>query len=238
MKTKRKNRRKNRKSRNKKQKGGYLDKVSCLTHQTSIAYLQSILKEGYIIARPGDPPMKILGVNGAPDRYEILNKGAFFSLVLKQNENMSIYNNPRIPSCTNEVTLIFSKKLLEDYPYHITNNWVGGMKFSPLTQVFYSGHSGNVHSYSNVNDYINANIGKDTLKNEVVFNENIPLDYLIEIWVCNIERMNLSVRTKNPDGTFSRNQEIIKFNPENVKKEVEKMLSESNYNRVQVKRID
>lgn len=176
-----------------------------------------------------------MGFNGAPDRYEVLNKGAFFSLLLKCNENISIYSDRRIPSCTNDVTLIFSKKLLEDYPYHITNNWVGGIQFSPLS----STSKANINSYNNVNDYINANKDcKDTLRNEVVFNVNIPLDYLIEIWVCNIKMMNAGVRRQNPDGTFNRNQELTEFNPENVKTEVEGMLSKSNYKHVHVKVID
>lgn len=197
---------------------GKVDAVSCLIHGTSLQMFAKILRSGHIQAQAGDPPRKI------KEFIETLNKGAFFQLILKCDEGLPIDT-----LCMNDVILVFSKNLLNEYPYHISTNWVGGMIFHPLIP---GKLSSIVKSYDNVDHYISDNI--DTLcnrhhvRNEVVFNDHIPINYLSEIWICNTHSMIQRINTKNPDGTYKRIDNTIAFDPEQVKIMADRILTKYN----------
>jgi len=193
---------------------GRFDEVSCLIHGTAFPKFIQILTAGHITASPGDPPQNIKG------HIETLNKGAFFQLVLNCDEGV-----PLDLLCIHDVILVFSKDILE-YPYHISNNWAGGMIFQPLIP---GKISTLVKSYDDVNDYIADNADKlchgSHSRNEVVFNNNISIDYLIEVWICNIPHMRQIINTKNPDGTYTRKPMDVDFNPLRIKTMVERALT-------------
>ena len=192
---------------------GRFDDVSCLIHGTSFPKFIEIMTSGQLTASPGDHPRMING------HIEILNKGVFFQLVLKCDDGV-----PLDLLCIHDVILVFSKHILE-YPYHISNNWVGGMIYEPLIP---GKRSKVAKSYDDVNHYIADNPDKlchgSHSKNEIVFNNNISLDYLMEIWICNVPRMTQLINTKNPDGTYTRKMGNVQFNPERIQTMVQEAL--------------
>jgi hypothetical protein len=197
---------------------GRFDEVSCLIHATSFPNFIQILTTGIIKANTGDPPRMIKG------NIETLNKGAFFQLVLKCDDGV-----PLDSLCMQDVILVFSKNLLEHQPYHITNNWAGGMVFSPLIPHKISPLA---KSYNDVNDYIADNIDKlchgSHSKNEVVFNEHVPIDFLIEVWICNLPIITKQINTLKPDGSYDRKIGPVDFNPDRIKIMTEKALFKFN----------
>jgi len=197
---------------------GKFDEVSCLIHSTSFPNFMQMLTSGIIKANPGDPPRIIKG------NTEILNKGAFFQLVLKCDDGV-----PLDSLCMQDVILVFSKNVLESQPYHISNNWVGGMIFSPLIPLKISIVA---KSYDNVNNYIADNMDKlcqgTHYKNEVVFQENIPMDFLIEVWICNLPIITKQINTRQSNGSYTRKIDIVDFYPDRIKVMVERALSKFN----------
>ena len=235
---KRKNKRKtNKRNIKKKQIGGEdLSNVSCLTHGTSLDSFSKILDNNFILPNPGDPVRHVLGYD------ETFNKGAFFSLILKCNESKTIN-----PLCANDVILVFSKNILNKYPYHISNEWVGGVQLEPLIpgkkRILPSGSSDYaVKTYNNITDYYSDNekyicsygnisvvsssgiVNRGT-KNEVIFNDNISLEDLIEVWICDMPKMSQRINTKKEDGTYTRAFVNIVFNPQVIKQNVESLLT-------------
>lgn len=193
------------------------DRISCLIHGTSVEFFEQMLATNSINPNPGDEPREILGYT------EILNKGIFFSLVLKCDEEEDISK-----LCLTDIILVFPKDILTT-PYHISTNWCGGMQYSPLIPGKKSKCS--IRTYDDVSYYIDDN--KLTLceghsTNEVVFNEPISLDNLIEIWICNMRTMTKRQNTRNPDGTYSRQIINTRFNPEETKEIVERLLIANN----------
>jgi len=202
---------------NRKKGGEYNEDVSCLIHGTSIEFFEQILESNSIKANIGDPEIRI---HGYPER---LNKGAFFSLVLKCDERKNIES-----ICNKDVILVFSQNILEN-KYHITNNWAGGMQFDPLIKGKYNKKG--IKSYNNIKDYIDDNqdiLCKDSHStNEVVFDEDISLDNLIEIWICNVKKMKKLNNTKKRNGTYSRNETEDAFHAKAMKRNVKKLLEQN-----------
>jgi len=212
-----------------REKNSFLDDVLCLTHGTSLEFFEDMLQENRVTANPGDPPKQIAGYE------ERLNKGAFTSLVLTCNVGNNIN-----PLCNFEVILVFSKKLLTKIPYHISNNWFGGMQFAPLKQ---GKPRGPFKTYGDVPAYLEDN--SDTLckgshvKNELVFEEDIPLDYLLEVWICNLSKTTKQINVRQPDGTFKRTTyNNLPFNPAYTLEFAQQLLSASGKDHIPVKIID
>jgi len=195
------------------------DEILCLVHGTSLEHFTNILEMGHIIAQMGEYRMFC-------GSMELINKGAFFSLILNCNINKSINS-----LCANDIILVFSKKILS-HPYHISNNWCGGVQFAPMTQRI----SLIVQTYDNVHNYIQNTSCFDNLKNEVVFTENIPLDSnLLEIWICDMKNMSQRISIKQADGSYSRAFKCVPFSPNQIKTQVEKMLQDYNIVGIPVK---
>jgi len=195
-----------------------------LCHGTSIEFLKSILENGALIASPGDPPITIRG------HTEILNKGVFTQLILNCDKELNMTDTEL---CNKEVLLIFNLDLLK-LPFHITNSWAGGVQVSPLIEskvgpVLLNGSR--LKTYNTIDAYIQDNASylcKGThQRNEVVFQENVPLSYLKEIWICNHEELTTTVNDRNEKGrTTKRTKKTIKIDPGKNKTEVETLLEE------------
>ena len=210
--------------------GEDLSNVSCLTHGTSLDFFSKILDNNYLVPNPGDPVKNVLGYD------ETVNKGAFFSLILKCNESKTIN-----PLCANDVILVFSKNILNKYPYHISNEWVGGIQLEPLIPGKKRGSSGYAFkTYNKITDYYSDNekyicsYGSDInnigTKNEVIFDDNISLEDLIEIWICDMQNMTQRINTKKEDGTYTRKTVNIVFDPQVIKQNVENLLTSKGLN--------
>lgn len=209
--------------------GEDLSNVSCLIHGTSLKFFSEILDNNHIVPNPGDPVKHVLGYD------ETFNKGAFFSLILKCNESKTIN-----PLCANDVILVFSKNILNKYPYHISNAWVGGIQFEPSIPGKKRGSSEYaIKTYNNITDYYSdnekyicsyGNGGSIGTKNEVIFNDNISLEDLIEIWICDMQRMNQRINTKKEDGAYTRENVNIDFDPPVIKQYVENLLTSKGLN--------
>jgi hypothetical protein len=211
------------------QKGGIMnEEVSCLIHGTSLKYFDEILKSDKLQTSSGDTPIIIKGFT------EILNKGIFMSLILKCDTGTDMRH-----LCSTDVFLVFSKDILQNN-FHITNEWVGGMQVAPLIPG--KVHNPRIRTYDNIEMYIADNT--DTIckgsksKNEVVFYDNISLDNLVEIWICNVPEMQKRINTKLPNGSFSRKFVQISFSPYDLKSRVEQMLTAHNKNHIPVKIIE
>jgi len=177
-----------------------------------------ILQNEYINANIGDPEEEIFGY------METMNKGAFFSLILKCDEGTSL-----LSLCANDIILVFSKTILNDprYTYHISNNWAGGIQFEPLIPGKKSRN--NIKTYGNVDEYIENNRDKicmgNHFKNEIVFQENVPLSYLSEIWICFMSGMHKRINTKREDGGYNRIFQTVDFDPYDIESKVQILLS-------------
>jgi len=207
--------------------GTFLDDVLCLTHGTSLEFFEMMLDENRIKARPGDSPIPVMGFQ------EVLNKGAFTSLVLKCNVGNSIN-----PLCANDVILVLSKDLLTKQPYHISNNWIGGMQFAPLVPE----KTRPIRTYGDVLSYVQDNsevLCKGShLKNELVFDQDISLDDLVEVWICNLSTMEKRINTEQPDGSFRRVFTTVEFNPSDMQDRVYQLLKARGKPHIPVKIID
>lgn len=189
------------KRRTRRNAGAY-EQVLGLTHGTSLSFFQDILSDRFIRANEGNAPKDVFG------EMTVLNRGAFFSLVLECNTGSQIR-----PFCANDVILVFSRDIL-NYPYHISNAWCGGMQFAPLKAKV--GRKG-VRSYNDVEHYIDdnaPNLCNGHACNEVVFYQDIPLEHLVEVWICDTPRMIQRINHKQPNGSFRREWQNQSFDPE------------------------
>lgn len=191
---------------------------SGLLHGTSIDALKQILKDGKIIAAPGDPPRIIRG------KERSLNKGAYFQGLFNCKKHKIIIEK----TCDREVFLIFSSVLLstrEDY--HISNVYNGGMKLHPAdpndSLITISGNGMIAHSYNNDqfiefkndnNKYYCESKNNYITANEIVFSNSVSLEYLQAIWICDYKCLYNTINIKNDDGTYKREQRSICRDPQ------------------------
>ena len=176
----------------------FTEKISCLVHGTSIEILPYILATNLLLARKGDPPRMIRGLP------IILNKGLYMQAIFNCN-----LDKPLIKRQTDKTLyLVFSKVLLTIYDdYHISNNWFGGILFEPAGILKDS--ISKSYTKTQLEKYFEENIicTESFVKNEVVFQSNVDLTYLVGIWIFDYKQ------------TDSDNQ--IK-----LKQEIEKILSD------------
>ena len=204
-----------------------LDNVACLIHSTNLIAFKNILENFKITAHEGDPELVIFG------NRERLNKGAFFQVLFKCNSGAPIINTSL---CEMELVLVFSKLLLQRNDYHINNNWFGGMQFKPLIpnkrmDISYK-------SYGNILDFINDNITcskndrqVNIHKNECVFQNDVPLSYLREIWICNHHPRQIT-RSRKTGNTFNRTNLTTPFQPNVYATQVFSMLAKKGLHKI------
>lgn len=205
------------------------DKVLALTHGTSMDYLHLILSSGVIKAAIGDPPRELRGYQ------EVLNRGAYTQMVFHCNRNKVLKRG----DCGKDVILVLSTSMLAlESDYHVTNNWVGGMVFSPAVP----GKTFKDKSYTptQLQQFLIENTVHNCTstftKNEVVFSKDIDLrKYLMAIWICDHDEITTTHAIKNPSGNYSRAMIVNKKRDVNVlKHSVERFLQLFDYPNVDV----
>jgi hypothetical protein len=204
-----------------------LDNIACLIHSTNLYSFGQILNSFKIKAHEGDPEKVIRGYT------ERLNKGAFFQVLFKCNSGAPIIQTS---ICKIEIVLVFSKLLLQRDDYHINNNWFGGIKVKPL--VPNKRMDIPFESYGNIIDYINSNLNcskndrnVNISKNECVFQNDVSLSYLREIWICNNHPRTIMQSVKMDD-VFERYEDQAPYPPEDLYKEVYNRLVERDLHRM------
>ena len=174
--------------------------IAVLVHGTSFDYCFNMIKMNQITAHPGDP------VRTINDRQIILNKGVYFRILFNCHKLQSIQK-----ICGNEIIMVFSKKLINKRnDFHVTNNWVGGMVFAPADITHVNQRRPDIKSYnkSQLGAFVSENkdiqCGEDSVwNNEIVFTENVDLDFLKEIWICDFDYLkNIMESKKQPDNSF------------------------------------
>lgn len=216
--------------------------VKAIVHATD--NIEKILEDGELLFSKGDKPNQ-LGL--------ILNKGAFTSLLFDCHSNENGIINKK--SCSKEFYLIFSKRVLTDLDYHASNNWIGGLN----TQIDGT-QEWRLNQSKLGNKTYNKNEFEDFLMNEtekicqqpfpmieIVFQENIPLEYLEEIIICNYN--DYSERWITEENPFSPGEFIRKFKPskykgqlprniEYLKQRLEEALDKYGYNHIKINITD
>ena len=217
-------------------------RVKAIIHATD--NIEKILEDGHLLSSQGDNPNQ-LGL--------VLNKGAFTTLLLDCHNNENGIINKQ--SCSKEFYLVFSKRVLTDLDYHASNNWIGGLN----TQIDGTQEWRMIQSKQGNSTY-NKNEFEEFLMNErdkicqqpfpmveVVFQENIPLEYLEEIIICKYDDYSQRwITEENPfsPGEFIRNFVSSKYkgqiprNIEHLRLRAEKALVDNGYNHIKINVTD
>ena len=216
--------------------------VKAIVHATD--NIEKILEDRTLLFSKGDKPNP-LGL--------ILNKGTFTSLLFHCHSNENGIINKK--SCSKEFYLIFSKRVLTDLDYHASNNWIGGLN----TQIDGT-QEWRLNQSKLGNKTYNKNEFEDFLMNEtekicqqpfpmieIVFQENIPLEYLEEIIICNYNDYSERwITEENPfsPGEFIRNFKPSKYkgqlprNIEYLKQRLKEALDKYGYNHIKINITD
>jgi hypothetical protein len=100
-----------------------------------------------------------------------------------------------------------------------------------------------VNTYKDIKDYLKNEtvcIPNHYSKNEVVFTNNVLLNNLEEIWICNITEMKM-YRTSKKDtktGKYVRTHRDVKFNPTNVSNTVTDILKKYKITDIPIKIVN
>ena len=158
-----------------------------------------------------------------------MNIGVFLQLLFTCNANKMI------PTCGKSIILVFSKRLLQHRSdYHVTNEWVGGVKYEPLgpfsKKSFTTGEQ--VHSFdkSTLSELFQLDVCSGSFKkNEIVFENDVPLDDLMEIWICDQPSLNGLDNKLDDEGKIIRiPRKNHVFYPKQMKIYVENLLKKYN----------
>jgi len=199
--------------------------VSGLMHGTETMFFEEILKKGSLIAGKGEEVQ--LKTSSGERKPFFINKGVFFQILLTCNQNKPI------PICSKSIILIFSKSLLSDRnDYHITNNWTGGMKLQPLSDLPPPQPTIKSFDKKHLTDFLDdpERCDHSFSLNEVVFERNVDLSYLQEIWICNQNSLTGLVNSVLPNGDIIRvhRQPDHRFYPIFIQKFVLNLLTKYN----------
>ena len=218
----------------KNQLGGFIcnyesSYITCLVHGTSLDFLPEILHDKKLNPGIGE----YIKLNG---HDQILNKGVFTQAIFTCNQNKII----QPIECGKELILVFSKVLLtmrDDY--YINNNWFGGMKYFPMTVT----KRDKFKTYSKqqflqfLEENNEQNCADAFAKNEIVFENQIDLHYLQEIWICSYSNRNILTNIKNSDGTYRRINQNKIIEPCELKKQINDLLLANGLENIPVKII-
>ena len=208
--------------------------VSYLIHGTSLESFEKILEYQFIKANIGD---KARDINGEAQQ---LNKGAFMQLIFDCNKTKIIKVSNKL------INLVMSNELLSDYnDYHINNDWFGGMKFKPLGTV----DKGKNKSYNKEQFRLFLEENEDKIcrdvfsKNEIIFNNDIPLTYLKEIWICDVPKFRIQKSTKSNNNKYEFQRtitdvELTPLQKQEIIKKIKDLLESKGFANIPVKLID
>jgi exonuclease III len=196
-----------------------MSKILALIHGTTLTNFYKIISSKKILARKGDPHIHSEPCGG----FIRLNKGAYLETIFTDQKDFMFER---------EIYFIFSKDILNDIcDYHINNRHVGGIKVAPMNPMI---RIHNFSSYKNFNEYVKE---KYVGRNEVVFENDIDLKYLKEIWIFkNLKQSLKSIETE--PGVIKREmQDIPKEDIIKIEREVKKFLELNGIN-IPVKMIE
>lgn len=218
--------------------------ISGLLHGTSLEYAIDILKTKFIVANPGTNKRVLNNIETT------FNKGVFVQALFKcSKNNVFNYNTTVFP-----VNFIFSNQLLYDREdWHLSNNWMGGMTWPPASkrsriingkqqQEYFSFKKEQIGQYIDMYyDSICSNIAPPLFKNEIVFQDNIPLTYLKAIYIY--DSPNLSISSHKKITRSNGTQDIQRITTTNTQDPQEKcdilvkVLAELGYNNIPIYRV-
>lgn len=165
-----------------------MNEIIYLTHFTTLDNCVNILKNSYLLTTIEriDSKIKYQGVASSSenkwsdDKYKYEFPGIFMTYITKND----VHNFVRY---WGEITLVFSKKLLNQKNYHINIIDNNGYISENLTYFNF-----NIDKMPNQKDVIDfyKKIYKDYPGNEIVFHDKIHINSLCEIWVRNKENYN------------------------------------------------
>lgn len=234
-----------------KQRGGVVcdpsvnTHISGLLHGTSLETFQKIVASGHIRSATGNTTIL---------RTRKLNQGAYFQVIFSCKSNKRVM----ISNCSRPIMLVFSKALLNTYDYHISTKNCGGMLWPPLLTVPENANREarcRIHTYSksSINDFFTNELPnicseEDAFStNEVVFDTDISLDYLEEVWICNFNgpfTQWVSVRStpeefaKSGLEYYRRSTPDVPFDPRQSGVDIRRILDENGLHRVTIRLID
>lgn len=166
--------------------------VSYLMHGTTFDNFKKILDTFSLIPGKGDKEQIIMG------HKHTFNKGVFMELVFNCNKNKPI----KLTDCTRPIILVFSNTLLSRNDYHINNKHIGGIKLKPFTNVNSFYNISRSYSKAQYFDFLSENenimCNKPFSLNEIVFTNEVSLENLKEIWICDIPYVDGFISSKTP----------------------------------------
>jgi hypothetical protein len=177
--------------------------ISYLIHGTSIDNFRKILEDGKLKPNRGDR-LK----NG-----NIMNKGVFMQLVFDCNKEQTIFRK----DCRS-IYFVFSDSLLSRDDYHINNNHCGGLKRFNTDKSCKSYTKDNILGFLSENEQKFCSRSLD--RNEIIFQNEVNLDDLLEIWICNFPSINnfVSIKTNAPNNNLTK--------PQYIRQEQEQIIDE------------
>jgi len=235
-------------SRTRKQRGGIRcspliqEKVASLIHGTSLSSLEKIVASGYLLSRPG---------NAITIKGQRINKGLYFQPMLKCNTGKQFTE----ANCSRPIFLVFSNVLMDMYDdYHITTVNCAGAIFAPASNIpgpKLTHDKCQIHSYnkSQLDQYFADNevdaceSPNGFTQNEIAFYNNIGLEHLQEVWICDFNGPFSQWHSRNapPNNALQRNviREIAQreFDPAETYTKVTELLSEK-YSHIPIKLIN
>jgi hypothetical protein len=234
-------------ARTRKQRGGIRctpliqENISSLIHGTSLSAVEKIVESGYLKSRPGNARML---------KGQRMNRGVYFQPMFKCNTGKQFTE----ANCSRPIILVFSNVLMDMYDdYHITTVNCAGTIFAPASNIpgtMRPNHKCEIRSYnkSQLEQYFSDNTeelcASDTgfTQNEIAFYDNIGLEHLQEVWICDFKGLFRQWRSRiaPPDNALKRNmireQAILDFDPEEARAKITEILSEK-YSHIPVKLI-
>jgi len=233
--------------RTRKQRGGIRctpliqENISSLIHGTSVSAVEKIVESGYLKSRPGNARMI---------RGQRINRGVYFQPMMKCNTGKQFTE----ANCTRPIILVFSNVLMDLYDdYHISTVNCAGTIFAPASDIsggmrpnqkcrYRSYNKSQLDQYfaDNTEDLCESTTG--FTQNEIAFYNNIGLEHLQEVWICDFKGPFTQWRSRNapPDNVLKRNmireQVTLDFDPEEARAKITEILSEK-YSHIPIKLI-